>query len=143
MSRKVLVSAIFAVLIAVAFATTLRSSGEGTYTTVIDSGLTPVLSSEHVAQIAFERLRGMATTPGVGEPKPIQNVSLHAVRESDVHKVEPNSPVGDSVSGIVWVVRAEGTFVSARGRSPELIIADSGYLLVDDGSGQIIGMGMP
>jgi hypothetical protein len=44
----------------------------------------------------------------------------------------------------VWIVRASGPFYSDRvPPSAAPIVESTGYFVIDDGSGQIVGMGMP
>ena len=63
-------------------------------------------------------------------------------RASDVQSVE-NSAAGDPTgSGLVWIVRAEGTFLSNRGLGPPHVWP-SGYFIIDDATGGIVGDGMP
>jgi hypothetical protein len=136
------IAATTALLVALIAVGVTMSSGNGTYTTMIDDGVEPALSAARVAEIAFADLERMSGLVGASARHPIEDVRLHAVRNGDVEDYEPGSAFGDGV-GIVWIVRANATFVTARGRQPGLIVRDSGYLLIQDGSGEIIGMGMP
>lgn len=56
---------------------------------------------------------------------------------------EPSAPTDGFGSAIVWIARATGTFVGLRGPDPDPYVADSGYLLISDETGEIVGMGMP
>jgi hypothetical protein len=53
----------------------------------------------------------------------------------------PDSP---EAKAVVWVVRAEGSFVGLRvppGAKP--ITSSTGYFIIDDATGDVVGMGMP
>jgi hypothetical protein len=59
--------------------------------------------------------------------------------------VEPRAPNdAPGARRLVWVVRATGHFVGMRvppGRGP--IVGTSGYLIIGDKTGEILGMGLP
>jgi hypothetical protein len=74
--------------------------------------------------------------------------SIVATVLSDVSAYEPRigAPVDSpDASQIVWVARGEGTFLVTRtgrsGRPPW--VGETGYLLIDDETGEIVGFGTP
>lgn len=101
------------------------------------------LQAADVDRIVLDRLSAMG-----GESIPGAVTKMTVALMSDLPSIEPTagspaegSPDGDST---VWIVRASGSFVGLRvppGAKP--IAADSGYFLVDDKTGEIVGMGMP
>ncbi|HET8785529.1 MAG TPA: hypothetical protein VFM38_07840 [Candidatus Limnocylindrales bacterium] len=62
--------------------------------------------------------------------------------EASLADVPPES--GDA-SRVIWVARGEGTFLVTRGglsaKGPW--VGETGYLLIDDETGEIVGMGTP
>jgi hypothetical protein len=46
-------------------------------------------------------------------------------------------------SGIQWTVRAEGTFTSGRPRVSPVPVAASGYFVISDADGTVLGFGFP
>ncbi|HEY3548959.1 MAG TPA: hypothetical protein VGK17_23035 [Propionicimonas sp.] len=83
-----------------------------------------------------------------GTTSPAKVTGMTVLSMSDVSAVEPGAggPVDGSpdAATTVWVVRAEGSFVGLRvppGAKP--IHSTTGYFIVDDATGEIVGMGMP
>jgi len=101
------------------------------------------LTAEQAADIASDRIRGMESV--AGETVPLKILSVRAVAANEVTTYEPTAPTSDqdAEAGPVWIVRAEGTFETSRGRSGEMRVWNSGYLAIDDRTGSILGMGMP
>jgi hypothetical protein len=99
-----------------------------------------------VAAIAEQRIAAMAQTLGVAATPVGLPLQLHAITMDRLSELEANSVLPESpseASRIAWVVRAVGTFVGLRGPSPDPIVFGSGYLLIDDLTGEVIAMGMP
>ena len=63
-------------------------------------------------------------------------------RAADVTAVEPRAAADPGANGVVWIVRAEGSFFTNRPMGPPHVWA-SGYLVIDDSTGQILADGMP
>lgn len=101
------------------------------------------LGPDEAADIAADRIRAMAQV--AGETVPLRILSVRAVSANEVASYEPSAPTSeqDADAGPVWIVRAEGTFETSRGRSGKMRVWASGYLAIDDRSGSILGMGMP
>jgi hypothetical protein len=107
---------------------------------------------EEVTSIALaliERMEAQAEAIDPGHAtKPQRVLTVESTTRGEAAKVEPN--IGVPTEGtpeadrVVWVVRAEGTFVGDRvppGKKP--MIGTSGFIVIDDASGEIIGLGMP
>lgn len=118
----------------------------GEYTIDVPTGMTTRLAPDAVVQIALrdlERMQSRAQDP----VSPIAVMSVRATTRGATQALEPNSigtASASEVNDIVWVVRAQGTFVGERvlpGMSP--IVSSTGYLLIDDATGSILGTGMP
>lgn len=111
-------------------------------TVSIQAGLAHRLDVSTVQGIAEQHLGSMQTMAAGGQAIAIQKIS--AVAADRVTSVEAAAPVETDATGIRWVVRATGTFVGQRvplGNPP--IVADTGYLIIDDATGEVVGMGMP
>lgn len=131
-------------LLALLAALFARSGLAGSAQLVVDDrvGATHLTANE-VASIVMSRLGAMGTPAGTG-----QIIRMTVIPMAILGSVEPSA--GSPPSGapdaedVVWVVRAQGHFVGLRvppGAQP--ITASTGYVLVDDASGETIGMGMP
>jgi hypothetical protein len=101
-----------------------------------------VLSAATASNVVMGRLEAMgpASSPKV--------LKMTVLRMSDVASVESGAgaPSADSPDAgtVVWAVRAEGTFVGLRvppGAKP--IVGSTGYFILDDATGEILGMGTP
>ena len=112
-------------------------------------GVKTLSDPSRVASAALSQLSKMgAAAQAVGAvPAQARLLSITAVRASDVKVVEPRAGAPDVGSGddeAIWVVRATGSFVGLHvppGDAP--IVKQTGYLLIDDASGDVVGMGMP
>ena len=109
----------------------------------------PIRTEAEVTGIATKhmaRLAAAASELGL-TPVPTQLETVIATRWADVSAYEPRVGAPDSDSpegaGVVWVARGEGTFLVSRGRSQEPRVGSTGYLLIDDETGEIMGMGTP
>src|SRR3990170_3562974 len=109
-------------------------------TVSVQAGLTPRLDASTVQKIAEQHLASMQTMAAGGQAIAVHEIS--AVGGDPMAGREPAPPVEADASGIRWVVRATGTFVGQRvppGNPP--IVADTGYLIIDDATGEVVGMG--
>jgi hypothetical protein len=109
----------------------------------VATGLSVRSTASDVARIARENIANMARD--AGRPETVDIVRINGVPGEAVRSLEPGAGEGDSDIGrAVWVVRAIGTFVGNRvPPGHDDIIADSGYLLIDDFTGEVVGMGLP
>lgn len=118
----------------------------------LPSGVVPIRTEADIREIATSDLNRMARSAqkmGVEQGRDLLKIqSVAATRWSDVvaHESRAGAPeIGSAdASRIVWVVRAEGSFLVMRtppGREP--FVGKSGYLLIDDETGMILGMGTP
>ncbi len=101
------------------------------------------LTAAQVATTITARLTEMggATSPATVKSMTVVPMSELAAVESGAGAPVDGSP---DAAATVWVVRAEGAFVGLRvppGAKP--IHSATGYFIVDDATGDIIGMGMP
>jgi hypothetical protein len=126
------------------------ANGSGTITqggpvVTVPTGIVTRMTPSQVISLAKTTLSTMSN--GVANAIPIAIVSVTATGEAGLSSIEPGAGAdlgGDRAGSIIWVVRATGTFVAPRslpGKAP--IVASSGYLLIDDATGESIGMGMP
>ncbi|MGH2455499.1 MAG: hypothetical protein ACRDHD_04500 [Candidatus Limnocylindria bacterium] len=104
---------------------------------------TPRLTPREVGELVLAKLETNERDLGrILVPARIRSVT--AVDASGLTEVEPD--IGEEnpqPDGIVWIVRADGTFVANRGRIDEPITSPSGYYLISDDTGAILGMGFP
>jgi hypothetical protein len=118
------------------------SPREDTYTTTVGAGLEPTLDAEQVANLARDQISNMAAEASRSVSADIK--SLTAVAEADIASVLPS--LGDPGTGsdrLVWVVKATGWFVARTGpagRPPDA--GPDGYLVIEDATGHIVGMGI-
>lgn len=142
-SMAVAAGALIAALLIPQFAGVLGGGSALEPTTSIAQGLRPNLDPSTVQQIAEQHLASMQTmAAGQGPAAVVQRIS--AVAADRVATLEAAAPVELEVAGIRWVVRATGTFVGLRvppGQPP--IVNDTGYIIIDDATGEVVGMGMP
>jgi hypothetical protein len=118
-------------------------AGQDGYTVDIRVAAKPAQSAESVVAVAEAALDRMASSVG---QEPTTNVTeVVAVAASQVGSIQPDTTVRDSDDphGLrtVWVVRAEGLFVTFRGRQPGPLMGPSGYFIISDERAEIIGMG--
>jgi hypothetical protein len=148
MRRVVLVTAIAAVAAASYAVGSIVSGGVAGSSFVIDApaSLAPRMDPAGVANLAQARLQEMAADAQAAGLRvsggSIQKVIL--ARNDELGAVEPRAAGGEgSPDRLLWVVRATGTFVTNRGPIGGTRSFASGYFLIDDATGEIIGMGMP
>lgn len=118
--------------------------GANPYSVDITPGLAVSRSADSIALIVSNRLEAMGAE--LGRSLSVKVVSLKAVPGSELSKAEPQtgSAVGPEASRAYWVIRATGPFYSNRTPPGKpAITADAGYFIVDDLTGEIVGMGMP
>jgi hypothetical protein len=111
--------------------------------TVAD-GLAPRMAPDEVQQLVAERLQRVGRESGRdGALIVIERVD--AVVRDAVPAIEPGAAMTDGDESVVWVVRARGTFIATRGLrgTDPPRISDTGYLVIDDATGEILEMGMP
>lgn len=114
----------------------------------IDSGLSPRLQPEAVAEIARGHLakpiEGVDTDVMTGEARVVPTQpdvkKLHCTTYDKI--IEIRDPTGNLNRSVVWMVEEQGTFVSHRGGpgSPSTV-RDRGFLVIDDATGAILGAG--
>jgi hypothetical protein len=113
-------------------------------TVVIESGLSPRMTADQVEGIVLHQIHIMEF--GVGRVvRPARIIAVTATTAAGVARLEPQSGFGlPPPVGIEWLVRAEGTFTNDRvppGGHP--MVDASGYFIVGDADGAILGFGMP
>lgn len=108
----------------------------------IDAGLKPHLSGSEAIALAQSQIAAMAQSVGRSTSSSIS--SARAVRGSEISKIEATAPTLDDAEAdqTYWIVRGTGTYLATRGRGPDKVFA-TGYLIIDDATGDVIGMGMP
>ena len=110
----------------------------------VDPGLTPRLSPEQVAGIVFGQIESSERAVG-RVVAPARIVRMTVTTSGAAGRVEPGT--GSDVrmpNSIVWVVRAFGTFTNRRtppGGEPG--VAGSGFYVIADADGSILGFGFP
>lgn len=109
-------------------------------------------TEEEIGAIALAALQRMSDRASDLAPD-IATIAPRVVKavftsRGEAAKIEPGigapDPGTPEAARRVWVVRAEGRFVGDRvppGADP--VIGRTGYLVIDDATGEIIGMGMP
>ncbi|HET7031242.1 MAG TPA: hypothetical protein VFI34_12075 [Candidatus Limnocylindrales bacterium] len=110
----------------------------------IDPGLHPVRTADEVAAIVLRAIH--ANEIGLGRVlSPARIIRMSVTLASRVRAIEPNAGQGQPAANrTVWVVRAFGTFTTNRGpANAQLDAAGSGYYVIDDGDGSIMGDGFP
>jgi len=131
--------------------TTEASSGASTATPTVDEavvfiepGLQPKMRPDQLATIVFGQIADMERMAGkiVASPKIVR---MTATSAAGVSRLEPGAGVPEPIpGGIQWVVRAEGTFTTNRGPMTGAAgVAASGFFLISDGNGDILGFGDP
>jgi hypothetical protein len=112
------------------------------YTTTVGAGLALRMDAEQVADLARDQIADMATAASRSVTPDI--LSVTAVAEADIESVLPHLGNQDGGSErLVWVVKATGWFVARLGpasRPPDA--GPDGYLVIDDATGHIVGMGV-
>lgn len=111
---------------------------------VIEAGLTPRMRPDDVAAIAFRQIAAMESMAGrvVAAPRIWR---LTATTAAGIVRLEPGAGQGDPMpEGINWLVRAEGTFTTNRGPVGGAAgVAASGFFIISDANGDILGFGYP
>ena len=101
----------------------------------IPPGLHPRLTVADVSAIAFRQIHGMESIAG------------RVLRPPRILRVTANrgGPAAPGFDGVTWIVVAEGTFATNRGRGPGpgIPAAPTGRFEISDADGGIIGMGFP
>jgi hypothetical protein len=119
-----------------AFVALSAGASAGTREVSIASGVEPRMTPAEAVAVVRERLGPAATV-----------TSLRGLaRGSDVARFEPAAgrPLGAENIGPVWLVRANGRFVGGHGPPGSAPVeADSGYYVVSDADGGVLGMGLP
>ncbi len=107
-------------------------------------GLLPQMTPDAVAEIATSRMDSMASAAGraTGTGRIEQ---MAAIRYADIALFESRlvPETGEAGEQLVWYVRGSGTWSTQRGRGSKLRVADTGYLIIEDQSGTVVGMGFP
>jgi len=134
---------ILASLVLLCFASV--ASAAGPYEVSIDHGLAPRMTSDDVAGRAMERLLEVRMIPSgqkVDEPVavPPSIRAMNCVRGADIERVIPSTRMGPRPEEIVWVVEADGDLRMTNPMGVE-IRASRGFLIIDDASGLIVGVG--
>jgi hypothetical protein len=111
---------------------------------VIEPGFHPKMRPDQVAGIVLRQISAMERTAGKAVAAP-RIVRMTATSAAGVSRLEPNAGVPEAPpGGTRWLVRAEGTFMSNRGPvSGASGVAGTGFLIIDDANGEILGFGYP
>jgi hypothetical protein len=109
----------------------------------IAPGLTPRLGSADAAKLAQSNIALMARSVAANETSTVTKIM--AVRGDQIDAAQPGagSATGDQADDIYWIVRASGTFVARRGPAGGDRVYPSGYILISDATGDVVGFGMP
>jgi hypothetical protein len=141
--RLIVGSTVAAVLVGIAVLVA-SASGKQSHqfryvTPKIRNGITPRQSPTAIEKKVFERL---------GPDGRIDSATLVPTM-ADVPAIERNSAIPEAEAlkkqGYIWIVRAHGKFTATRGRQAQKAESPTGtgYYLLDDDTGQIVGMGWP
>jgi hypothetical protein len=110
----------------------------------IEEGVSPRLAPDEVANLVIERVHHMEQAVGRAAT-PARILSMTATTAAGIARLEPHAGQGQAPApGVQWLVRAEGTFVNNRtppGAEP--MVATSGYFVISDADGSILGFGFP
>lgn len=120
-----------------------------TYQVRIAPDRQPRMQPENVAQLVAERLSKPIEDVGIvdetgrvgAEPTAPRVLSLDCIHATDIRSVIPHSGASFEEK-TVWVVRAEGRFVKRVPLGPP-IVNTTGYYVIDDATGEIVGRGSP
>jgi hypothetical protein len=116
--------------------------GPAAYDVRVDAGVQPRASAGTIAEKALSRLAAMedmADNRGLARGKARKVLSVQATTGD---KLPSAVDVEFETDRIVWLVRAEGTFVATRGRT-KLHSFSTGFFVIDDQSRKVLAMGMP
>ena len=110
----------------------------------VEPGLRPTLTAEQVAGIVIDHIRSDERAAG-RVVAPARIVRMSVTTWSGAARIEPNAGRPDPPSNeAVWVVRAFGTFTTQRGRNgAQPAAAGSGYYVIADADGSVLGFGFP
>lgn len=109
----------------------------------IEPGVSPRMTPDQVGTVAVEQIHEMERAVG-HVAKPARIISVTATTAAGVARLEPDSGQGPPLAGVEWLVRAEGTFTNNRtppGAEP--MVATSGYFVISDADGGVVGFGFP
>ncbi len=110
----------------------------------IEAGLTPRMTAEQVEAVALQQILRMESLVGA-VVRPPGILAVTATTVAGVASLEPRSGHQEPPApGIQWLVRAEGTFTNNRtppGASP--MVAATGFFVIGDADGGVIGFGFP
>lgn len=109
---------------------------------IVDPDIRPMMDPHVVAEIVRTQIHGMEQIVG-RTVVPVRVIRLTATTSDRVARIEPTSGKGIRAAGIVWVVRAVGTFTTQRGRGVQKPTAESGFFVIDDQNGTILDFGFP
>ena len=105
----------------------------------IAPGAVPRQRPEDVATIVFRDISSMERMVG-RQLRPPRILSMTATGERDA--MNSLGQPGNGGAELVWLVHAEGTFATNRGAKP-IPPASTGYFIIDDLTGDIVGFGFP
>jgi hypothetical protein len=112
--------------------------------TDVPSDLPMKMTEAAVAEIVRSKLAMMEDQAAANDLAPSGKAAavtqIVAAEPGKLHDIEPRA-AGMETVGNAWVVRAEGTFVNSRGLKQR--VWSSGYFIIDDANGDVVGMGMP
>jgi hypothetical protein len=110
---------------------------------VVIDGVQPTMSADAIAKVVTTQLEANEKLAGT-RIATIQILEMTATTGDRIHAFEPQAgDTGPAMTGTVWVVRARGTFFNPAGVDPASMVVGSGYFVVADADGQIVGSGTP
>jgi hypothetical protein len=113
---------------------------EGYRTTIAVAN--PRMGAEAVAELARVQLRRMELAAPARVA--IEIVDVNAVPASNIQDVEPRAKVEESPNlapdRTLWLVHANGPFISFRGLAAGPRTGTSGWFIIDDATGDVVGM---
>ncbi len=118
----------------------------GGYTVVVSKGLEMRMTADEAAAVASDLIdrnaQGAAAMGLDTASAPKRIISVIGATGGEVGDFEPRAAGVIDVNAKVWIIRAEGPFLANRGLGgPRLF--KSGYIVLDDASGDVIARGMP
>lgn len=109
---------------------------------VID-GVKPTMSADAVARVVTTQLEANEKLAGT-RMATIQIVQMTATSADRIGVFEPQArDQAPPLTGTVWLVRARGTFFNPAAVDPASMVVGSGYFIVADADGSIVGSGAP
>ena len=119
----------------------LVSATADQYTTSIAKGLTPEMTADEVASF----VSALLTSTKEGNAPRFDDVTIDIISVDAMTLAEAMSrndaEVGQGGDQLVWLVTADGPFLSSRGLGPDPRVGISGYYVIGDATGDIIGIG--